>query len=52
MKKMKASVGQSIQRKAEDSTEGMWYNSMGRGKVNRHVENETANSNCKDISLT
>lgn len=52
MKKIKASVGQSMQRKAEDSTEGRWYKSVGGGKVNRHVENEAANSKCKDFSLT
>lgn len=52
MKKMKAFVGQSMQRKDEDSTEGKWHKRVGEGKVSRHIENETSNSECKAVSLT
>lgn len=52
MKKMKAFVGQSMQRKDEDSTEGKWHKRVGNGKVNRHIKNVTSNSKCKAFSLT
>lgn len=52
IKKMKAFVGQSLQRKDEDSTEDRWHKRVEEGKVNRHTENETSNSKCKAFPLT